>query len=80
MEHKFVLFQKIEVWISGLSVKDYDQWFICKCNNKFTRICNSLSYQRPPPRGSLIWSIKMCHFERLRYGSQDFQFKNYDWC
>jgi hypothetical protein len=25
MEHKFVLFQKIEVWISGLSVKDYDQ-------------------------------------------------------
>jgi hypothetical protein len=25
MKHKIVLFQKIEVWISGLSVQNYDQ-------------------------------------------------------
>jgi hypothetical protein len=33
------------------------------------------SYQRPPPRGSFIWSIKLCYFKRLRNGSQDFQSK-----
>jgi hypothetical protein len=28
------------------------------------------SYQRPPHRGSFIWSIKLCYLKRLRYGSQ----------
>jgi hypothetical protein len=36
-KHKIVLFQKIEVWISGRSVQTYDQCLICKCNNKFIK-------------------------------------------
>jgi hypothetical protein len=37
IKHKIVLFQKIEVGISGLSVQNYDQCLICKCNNKFIK-------------------------------------------
>jgi hypothetical protein len=59
----------------GLRATQVEKFLICtkaitlKIFN--TRIFN----QRPSPQGSFIWSINLCYFKRLRYGSQDFQFK-----